>query len=70
MTLMTGERNSYSVLVEKPEGKRPLRKARLKWEDNIKTDIKIRIVGMDWRILLQDSDKSWDLEKTVIDIRL
>ena len=27
------------VLVEKPEGKRPLERPRLRWEDNIKMDL-------------------------------
>ena len=30
----------YSVSVEKPEGKRPLGRPRLRWEDNIKMDPK------------------------------
>jgi len=29
-------RSAYSVLVKKPEGKRPLGKHRRRWEDNIK----------------------------------
>jgi hypothetical protein len=36
-----GERRGvYRVLVGKPEGKRPLRRHRLRWEDNIKIDLK------------------------------
>jgi hypothetical protein len=31
-------RNAYCVLVRKPEGKRPLRKSRRRWFDNIKID--------------------------------
>ena len=35
-----GERRGvYRVLVGKPEGKRPLGRARRRWEDNIKTDL-------------------------------
>ena len=35
-----GERyGSYMVLVGKPEGKRPLGKRRLRWEDLIKMDL-------------------------------
>jgi len=30
----------YSVLVGKPEGKRPLGRARRRWEDNIKMDLR------------------------------
>jgi hypothetical protein len=33
------ERNAYRLLVGKPEGKIPLGKARLRWEDNIKMDL-------------------------------
>jgi hypothetical protein len=29
-------RNIYNILVGKPEGKRPLRRPRCMWEDNIK----------------------------------
>jgi hypothetical protein len=29
-------RGVYRVLVRRPEGKRPLRRPRCKWEDNIK----------------------------------
>jgi hypothetical protein len=37
---MYGERRSvYRVLVEKPEGKRPLGRPRCKWEYNKKTDL-------------------------------
>jgi hypothetical protein len=32
---MGGERKSYKILVEKPEGKRPLGRPRLRWEDGI-----------------------------------
>jgi hypothetical protein len=35
-----GERRGvYTVLVGKPEGKRPLGRPRLRWEDNIKMDL-------------------------------
>jgi len=36
---MGQERGVYRVLVEKPEGKRPLGRPRRRWEDNIKTDL-------------------------------
>jgi hypothetical protein len=32
--------NAYRILVEKPEGKRPLGKSRRRWVDNIKMDLK------------------------------
>jgi hypothetical protein len=38
----------YRILVGKPDGKRPLGKPRLRWEDNIKMDIQEVEWGMDW----------------------
>jgi len=39
----------YRVLVGKLEGKRPLRKTRLRWEDNIKMNLQEVGCGvMDW----------------------
>jgi hypothetical protein len=40
-----GEEEYIRVLVGKPEGKRPLGKPRLRWEDNIKIDVKINRRG-------------------------
>jgi hypothetical protein len=33
-------RNAYEILVEKPDGKRPLGRPRRRWEDNIKLELK------------------------------
>jgi len=35
---MGDDRGEYAVLVEKPEGKRPLGKLRWRWKDNTKMD--------------------------------
>jgi len=49
----------YRVLVGKPEGKRPLRRPRLRWVDNIRTELKEMGCGyMDCIGLTQDRD-SW-----------
>jgi hypothetical protein len=32
--------NTHTVLVRKPEGKRPFRRPGCRWEDNIKTDLR------------------------------
>jgi hypothetical protein len=32
-------KSAYGVLVVKPEGRRPLGRSRLRWEDNIKMDL-------------------------------
>ena len=47
----TGEgRGVHRVLVGKPEGKRSLRRPRLRWEDNIKMDLQKveEVVGTGW----------------------
>jgi hypothetical protein len=33
-------RNAYNILAGKPEGKRPLRRPRHRWEDNIIMDLR------------------------------
>jgi hypothetical protein len=42
--------DTYSVLVGKPEGKRPLGRRRRRWEDNIKLDLQEVAVwtGLGW----------------------
>jgi hypothetical protein len=37
---MGEKRNTYSILVGKPEGRRPLGRPRRRWEDNIKMDLR------------------------------
>jgi len=42
-------RNAHSILVGKPEGKRPLTRPRQRWEDNIRIDLrKIGWEGVVW----------------------
>ena len=55
---MVKGRGVYRVLVEKPEGRRPLGRPRRRWEDNIRMDL--REVGcgcVDWMELAQDRDR-------------
>ena len=48
----------YSVLVGKPEGKKPLGKPRHRWEDNIQMDHQELVCGgMDWIELAQDWER-------------
>jgi hypothetical protein len=45
---MREKRNTYRILVGKPEGKSPLGRSRRRWVDNIKMDIReIGLDGMD-----------------------
>ena len=54
---MGEEREVYSVLVGKPEGRRPLARPRRRWVDNIKLDLQEVECGyMDWIGLAQDRD--------------
>jgi hypothetical protein len=50
---------AYSILVGKPEGKRPLGRPRFWWVDSIKIDLTRETGwdGMDWMDLAQDRDK-------------
>jgi hypothetical protein len=41
---MVVKRNACRIWVEKPEGKRPLRRPRRRWVDNIKMDLR----EMEW----------------------
>jgi hypothetical protein len=44
-----GTRNTYIILVAKPEGKRSIRRPMCRWEDNIKMDLReIVLEGMEW----------------------
>jgi hypothetical protein len=42
-------RLAYMILVERPEGRRPLGRPRRRWEDNIKMDLQeVGWEGEDW----------------------
>jgi hypothetical protein len=57
-SVLGDRREVYRVLVGKPEGKRPLRRPRLRREDNIKLDLQeIGGGGKDWIELAQDRDR-------------
>ena len=51
-------RGVYRVLVGKLEGKRPLGRTRIRWEDNIKMDLQeVGCRSMDWTKLAQDRER-------------
>jgi hypothetical protein len=60
-------RNAYTILVGKPEGKKPIGRQRRKWVDNIKMDLReSEWVGIDWIDLAQDRDQWRALVDTVM----
>jgi hypothetical protein len=64
-------RNTYRILVGKPEGKRPLGRPRRRWVDNIKMDL--RDSGwddMDWIDVAQDRDQWRALVSTVMNLEV
>ena len=64
-------RDVYRVLVGKTEGKRPLGRPRLRWEDNIKMDLQeVECGAMDWIDLAQDSFRWLALVNAVMNIRV
>jgi hypothetical protein len=55
---MGEDRGVHRMLVGKPEGKRPLRRPRRRWEDNIKIDLQEVGEGReDWMELAQDRER-------------
>jgi len=67
-----GERRvMYRVLVGRPEGKRPLGRPKLRWEDNIKMDLQeVGCGGIDWIDLAQDMDRWRALLNVVIKLQV
>jgi hypothetical protein len=64
---MGDRRGAYSVSVGQPEGKRPLRRPKRGWEDNIKMDLKeILCQGVHCINLAQDGDTWRTFVKAVI----
>jgi hypothetical protein len=62
---------SYRVLVEKPEGKRPLGRSRCGRKDNIKMVLRERgLGGIDWINLAQDRYQWRPLVHTVMKLRV
>ena len=55
----------------KPEGKRPLGRPNLKWEDNIKVDLQeVGCGAMDWADVAQDRDRWRALVNVVMNLRV
>jgi hypothetical protein len=68
---MGEKRNVYRSLVGKPEGKRPLRRPRHRWINNIKMDLLERGLSVvDWIDLAQDRYRCRALVNTVMNLRV
>ena len=71
MARMGEERGVHSVLVGKPEGKKPLGRSRRRWVGNIRIDLQDVGCGfVDWIGLAQDGDRWWMLVSAVMDLRV
>jgi hypothetical protein len=65
---MGKDRNVYRLLVGNPEGKRPLRRRRCGWIDNIKMDLLEVGLGVDWIGLAQDKHRWRALVNVVMNL--
>jgi hypothetical protein len=64
-----GKRSVYRVLAGRPKGKRPLRRPRCRWKDNIKMDRReTEMDGVNWIWLAQDRVQWWAFVNTVMDL--
>jgi hypothetical protein len=65
------KRNAYRLLVEKPEGRRPLERPRRRWLDNIRMNfVGVGWGDVDWIGLAQDRDRWRDLVNSVLNLRV
>ena len=70
-TLMEEGRGVHKVLVGKSEGKRPLGRARRRWEDNIEMDLQeVGRTCVDWMELAQGKDRWRALVSTIMKFRV
>jgi hypothetical protein len=68
---MGDRRGVFRILEGETDGKRPLARPRLRWDDNIKMDLQEIICGgMDWIELAQDRDRWRALVNAVMNLRL
>jgi hypothetical protein len=62
-------RNTYNILLGKPEVKRLLRRPRLRWEHNIRMDLRETVwKGVDWMHLAHDKDQWWGILMMIMNL--
>jgi hypothetical protein len=68
---MGEKKNAYRLLVGKPEGRRPLRRPRRRWLDNIRMDLgEVGWCDVDCIGVAQDTDRWRVLGKSVLKLRI
>jgi hypothetical protein len=68
---MGEKRNTYRLLVGKPEGKRPLGRLRRRWVDNIRMDLGAVGWGdVDWIGLAKDRNRWGALVNSLLNLRV
>jgi hypothetical protein len=68
---MGEKRNVHRLLVGNPDLKRPLRRPRRRWKNNIKMDLlEIGLSAVDWIGLAQDRYRWKALVNSVMDLRV
>jgi hypothetical protein len=68
---MGEERKLYKVLVEKPEGKRPLGRPRSRWKEGMRMDLReISLGSVDWIRVAQDRDQWRAVVSAVMNLRV
>jgi hypothetical protein len=68
---MREKRNAYGLFVGKPEGRRPLGRARYRWVGNIRTDLGERGWGVtDWIGLAQGRDNWKSVVNSVMKLKV
>jgi hypothetical protein len=67
---MGERRGAYRALMGEPEGRRPLGRPRLRWEENIKMDLQeFGWGGIDWIYVAQDRDRWRAVVNTVMNLQ-
>jgi hypothetical protein len=68
---MGEKRNTYRLLVGKPEGRRPLGRPRRRWLDNVRMDlVEVGWGDVDWIGLFQGRDRWRALVNSVLNLRI